>query len=265
MAARPNLCAVLMYHAVPASEGANAGADPHYSVPLHRFVAQLERVQGAGAPVVDVARWPAAEGIAPRQASVAFTFDDGHVTNGQAAQLLAARGWPGTLFVNPSTVGKPHFLSWSALADLVRAGISVQSHGMHHRFLDELNRHDALAELVDSRHAIEDHLGQPVNVYAPAGGRVHADMSVLAEQAGYSTICTSQAGLWAASMPTRWQVPRLAMLAATTMPQFDRWLSADPAELRRQRVRHAALALAKRLLGNERYVRWRGAMLDKAG
>jgi peptidoglycan/xylan/chitin deacetylase (PgdA/CDA1 family) len=228
-------------------------------VPLARFQAQLDHLQSLQAAVVDVACWPAVPAAAGPVA--AFTFDDGHASNAQAAELLARRRWPGTLFVNPSTVGQPNMLSWATLADLASAGISVQSHGMHHRFLDELSRADALAELVDSRRAIEDKLGLPVTVYAPAGGRLHAQMPALLGEAGYGTLCTSQAGLWAASAPTRLAVPRMAMLAGTSLAQFDRWVRADAAELWRQRVRHGGLALAKRMLGNDRYVRWRGALL----
>lgn len=262
---QPARCAVLMYHATPAEAGADAGADPHYSVPLPRFEAQLAHLADMGARVVDVAAWPEPAGAPTDNAPLAaFTFDDGHATNLQAALRLAQRGWPGTLFVNPATVGVPGYLSWAALDELAAAGISVQSHGMHHRFLDELSRADALAELADSRRAIEDRLGRPVTVYAPAGGRLHAQMPQLLAEAGYTTLCTSVAGLWAANR-SRLAVPRLAMLAATPMDQFDRWVRADAAELWRQRARHGGLALAKRLLGNDRYVRWRGALLGKAG
>jgi peptidoglycan/xylan/chitin deacetylase (PgdA/CDA1 family) len=69
------------------------------------------------------------------------------------------------------------------------AGMSVGSHGRTHRNLAELDGHAALSELLDSKHALEDRLGDEVTTVAyPYGlpGR-HVKRSTLdaAAAAGY--------------------------------------------------------------------------------
>ena len=123
----------------------------------------------SGRPVVDVATLGSLREL-PASGAVAITFDDGHESNLNAAQALAANGLTGTFFVNPSTVGTRHFLSWQALADMAAIGMSIQSHSLHHRFLSDLTIEQVQQELIESRLAIEDRLGQPVTVLRPQGG-----------------------------------------------------------------------------------------------
>jgi len=251
---------VLMYHAIPGGRAGTAGADAHYAVDLARFNAQLDRIASSGRPVIDVATLPAVREL-PAPGAVAITFDDGHASNLDAAEVLSARGMVGTFFVNPSTVGTPNVLSWNALSEMATLGMSIQSHSFHHRFLNELTHEQVRAEMLDSRRAIEDRLGRPVTVFAPPGGRVVSGLDLLAEQAGYRVVCTSEVGVWSPRGGDCWNVPRFAVLAQTDITQLDRWVRADRRELFRQRARHGVLSAAKRLLGNERYVRWRGAVV----
>ena len=248
--------AVLMYHALSGPGGA-AAADPHYAVTRSGFIAQLQAIAGARLEATSVARLIA--GV-PRTRTVALTFDDGHASNRTAADALAANAWSADFFVNPATIGTPHHLGWDDLRAMAALGMSIQSHGQRHRYLDELAASEVWSELVDSKHQIEDRLGRAVTVFAPPGGRLAHGLAEAASRAGYEALCTSRAGVWHAD-DGFWQIPRLAVLRSTSAARFARWIEMDWRELAAQRARHLALASAKRLLGNQGYERVRVGLL----
>lgn len=251
-----------MYHAVLAPDADATGADTHYAVSREQFRAHVQAVLARGARPMSVLSLLSA----PTQHAVAFTFDDGHESNAWAADVLQQAGGSGDFFVNTSTVGTPGFLSWAALRDMQRAGMSIQSHGHRHCYLDELSPAEVRDELSRSKAMIEDHLGAPVTLFAPPGGRMPGDLHAVAAQLGYRAICSSRVGLWrrdtrAAGLP---DVPRLAVLLNTPQPQLEAWLDQRRSELLRQRLRYGLLRSGKRLLGNGNYERLRGGLLRLA-
>jgi peptidoglycan/xylan/chitin deacetylase (PgdA/CDA1 family) len=251
---------VLMYHAVSADGVPLAGADPHYAVSRGQFARHLEQAQATGAAPTSVARMLSGSGSAQH---VAFTFDDGHASNAWAAEALARAGAAADFFVNPSAVGGANCLSWQALRDMASAGMSIQSHGQHHRYLNELSDDDVMAELRDSKHAIEDKLGQAVTLFAPPGGRVSSNLPAQAAHAGYTAVCSSRVGLWQLGT-SRWDIPRVAVLQSTSDEQLQKWLTQDRIEMLRLQARYRLLRAGKRLLGNGGYERLRGALLRRS-
>jgi peptidoglycan/xylan/chitin deacetylase (PgdA/CDA1 family) len=249
---------VLMYHAVQPGPSPCEGADAHYSVTLRDFEHHVQRIRANGkvcSSVADLLR-----GSTPAAQAVAVTFDDGHISNLRAAQVLARAGGTADYFVNPGNVGARHFIDWSGLRDMASSGMSIQSHGYHHRYLDDLSPQEVKAELGDSKKAIEDRLGRAVTIFAPPGGRVPAGLSQTAGELGYAAICSSRVGIWRTGGDV-WSIPRLAMLRTTGERQFERWVQQEPLEIFRQRGRHALLHGAKRLLGNQGYERLRRGLL----
>ncbi len=249
---------VLMYHAVtePADRSVG-GADPHYSVSRSQFLSQLDQIQAAGLTATSLAALLDSNRGNDR---VGMTFDDGHVSNGAAAQWLADRSFSADFFVNPGLVGTRGFLSWFELKQMADAGMSIQSHGFHHRYMSELSPREVANELESSKRAIEDKLGVLVTLFAPPGGRVGAGLAATAALAGYTALCTSRPALWHVQDGS-WDIPRLAVLSSTTESRFANWIAQDLREMARQRGRHLVLATAKRLLGNSRYERVRRALL----
>jgi len=249
---------VLMYHAIAASgEALRTGADPHYAVPVERFLEQVRAIRARGTRPRSVASLVSDDS---RDARVALTFDDGHASNRRAAEWIAMAGGAADFFVNPSTVGAAGFLDWTALRDMAREGHSIQSHGQHHWYLDELDERGVRAELRDSKARIEDEVGTPVTLFAPPGGRLAPCIAEVAFEEGYLGICCSRDGLWNPA-GSAWHIPRLAVTAATGAQRFERWIAQDGWELARMRARHAVLAGAKSVLGNRRYERVRRALL----
>lgn len=258
-----NAVTVLMYHGVGDDDGTCAGSDPHYAVSGRQFRTHLALARDAGLQVRSVRQVLDAPAGGP---AVAFTFDDGHASNGPAAELIAREGGSADFFINPSTVGTPHYLGWSDLRTMAEAGMSIQSHGMHHRYLDDLTPAEVHEELLRSREVIEDQLGRAVTLFAPPGGRMPHDMPQAAARAGYAAVCSSRVGLWN-TRAARWDVPRLAVLESTSDAQVSRWMQQDWWEITNRRSRYLVLHSAKRLLGNQAYERLRGRFLpaQKAG
>ncbi len=64
----------------------------------------------------------------PAEGVVSFTFDDGYKEHLSAVKLLAERGWHGTAYVIPSTIGRPLYLTIEDLAEIRHLGSDVAAH-----------------------------------------------------------------------------------------------------------------------------------------
>jgi peptidoglycan/xylan/chitin deacetylase (PgdA/CDA1 family) len=250
---------VLMYHALFGEDGNCPGADPRYAVSRTTFRRHLDFIVALNTyptSVVNLLSGPS------RAGAVAMTFDDGHASNAAAAEDLAARAGSADFFVNPSMVGQSNYMPWSVLRELSDAGMSIQSHGFTHRYFNELSDDEVRTELQRSKSEIEQHVGKPVVVFAPPGGRLSPRVEVIANEVGYQAICASHVGLWR-QQTSIWKIPRLAVLTSTSEPQFQRWIKQDSLEIAKLVLRKRGLDGAKRLFGNRGYEKLRQAVLGR--
>lgn len=247
---------VLMYHAIVDDGEAPAGADLHYSVSRRTFGRHLEIARQCGLAVVSVR----ALLDAPRGDAVAFTFDDGHASNAWAAQALHDAGGSADFFVNSAHVGQPGFLGWPQLRAMAAAGMSIQSHGHQHRYLDELDAAGVEDELRRSKQILEDGLGRAVTLFAPPGGRVAPGLVDTARRLGYDAVCSSRVGVWRGADG---DVPRFAILRGTTAPCAQGWMARRPREVLASTLRYELLRAGKGLLGNGAYDKLRAALLAR--
>src|SRR6185503_16689154 len=178
----------LMYHAV--EDARTTGADPHYTVTPQRFSEQLALCLRLGAAVVSARDWLAG------RAGVVFTFDDGHLSNHRVAfPALRAASAAADFFVNPAQVGTEGFATWAELREMAEGGMSIQSHGLDHgHYLTALSPSELRDELRRARLEIEQHVGQPVTLLAPAGGRAPAALASIAREVGYRHVLGSRPG-----------------------------------------------------------------------
>jgi peptidoglycan/xylan/chitin deacetylase (PgdA/CDA1 family) len=136
---------------------------------------------------------------------VAITFDDGYADNHtQALALLRARGLPASFFVTAGFIERddevmahltevwgdhPPPLSWSQVAELRAAGMSIGSHTWSHRNLAHLPTDAAEADLRRSREVLEQRLGEPVRAIAYPWGKlgrhVNGETFAAARRAGF--------------------------------------------------------------------------------
>ena len=96
------------------------------------------------------------------------------------------------------------FLDWDGAAALLAAGHEIGSHTVRHAILGREDPETQFVELADSRAALVDRLGAPVDTLAyPNGdaGGYGAVTTALAERAGYRAALTARAGFAVSGTP----------------------------------------------------------------
>jgi peptidoglycan/xylan/chitin deacetylase (PgdA/CDA1 family) len=201
---------VLMYHKVNDVDGNSV------TVPVSQFEEQMAQLRELGYTPISLDRVidHYVDGAALPAGAVLITFDDGYRDNlANAVPILQRYGYPAVLFVPIGYLGGrrplPHdehlavrgivnpTLDWSELAELERAGVRVESHGIGHRPLADLEVDEAAREITLSKLRLEEALGRPVRAFAYVkGSEAHyrlVHLSLL-RQAGYDIAFTSISG-----------------------------------------------------------------------
>ncbi|MBA3433867.1 MAG: polysaccharide deacetylase family protein [Actinobacteria bacterium] len=153
------------------------------------------------------------EASLPRGA-VLLTFDDGYRDNLEnALPILRKYGYPAVLFVPIGFLDDarplPHeeslrllgvrndTVGWDELAELEAGGIRIESHGIGHRPLSELEPAEATREIALSKLRLEEKLGREVEAFAFVKGSLadyRPEHASLVQQAGYRIAFTSVSG-----------------------------------------------------------------------
>jgi len=201
---------VLMYHKVN-----DLPANP-LSMPVSVFDEQMDQLRTLGYSVVDLQAvldyYVDGKELPPR--AVLITFDDGYHDNlDNAARVLQKYGYPAVLFVPIGYLDDyqplPHeerlathglfnrTLDWDELADVEQHGLRIESHGISHRPLAELEVDEAAREITLSKLRLEERLGRPVRAFSYVKGSeadyrpVHLS---LVRQAGYDVAFSAVSG-----------------------------------------------------------------------
>lgn len=253
-----------MYHAMrddgAAADSARAddAQDPHYTVSKDTFARHL-RMAAANGGAHSARDW-LADGVG----AMLLTFDDGHVSNyALAYPLLKANGASADFFVNPGRVGEPGFATWPQLREMAEGGMSIQSHSFSHRYLTALSPAELREELSRSKAEIEQHVGRPVTLLAPPGGRMPRGLGALARELGYRWVLSSQPGAIRRGASGA-ILPRMAVTAHLDEATLSAWLDGDGRAMLRARMRYAVLAGLKHALGDRRYERMRSRVLGRS-
>jgi peptidoglycan/xylan/chitin deacetylase (PgdA/CDA1 family) len=146
----------------------------------------------------------------PRKA-VLITFDDGYRDNLEnAAPILLRHGYPAVIFVPTGFLDDdtplPHeaalrrlgvvnpTIRWSDLAALEASGLRVESHGVSHTRLSELDPEEVARELASSKVRLEERLGRDIEAFAYIKGTAMdfgPEHPNLVQQAGYKLAFTA--------------------------------------------------------------------------
>ena len=201
---------ILMYHKV------NDVPENPLSMPVSLFDEQMDLLRSLDYTVVNLAAvldyYADGKPLPPR--AVLITFDDGYHDNlDNAARVLSKYGYPAVLFVPVGYLDDRHplpheerlaaqgvmnpTLDWDELAEVERNGIGIESHGISHRPLANLEVDEAAREITLSKLRLEERLGRPVRAFSYVKGSeadyrpVHLS---LVRQAGYDVAFSAVSG-----------------------------------------------------------------------
>lgn len=183
----------LLYHSV--LDGTDSGEN--YDVDAKTFGRHLRLVADLGMDALSA--YDLGDSAVPgieRARKVMLTFDDGKLDNYETVfPMLLRSGMKGTFFVNPARVGSEGFVDWSQLSEMARHGMSVQSHGMTHRYLHLLPPDELDAELRISREEIRQRTGRDADYLSLPGGFFSRRVVEAAFFQGYRGVFTSDPGV----------------------------------------------------------------------
>lgn len=195
---------VLMLHSI--SEPQNARESKYYLSP-DRFRLLLERMRDAGYRCADPKKLEDADAVwSPGE--LVLTFDDGYDDfYTEVFPLIAEQGLKPLLFLPTEWIGK--FNGWEAyqprrkrnlmtldqIRELQRHGVRIGSHSLTHPVLPTLNPDELWREVSESKHRLEDLLGEPVNTFAYPFGEADRRVRAAVIEAGYKLAFTTAEGL----------------------------------------------------------------------
>jgi len=241
-----------MFHAIGSKEDLS-GCDLHYSYSLKNFEKFLKDCGSA----TSLQHVLSGKGQNTR---VVITFDDGHISNYQAAiSIKEIINGSADFFINANVVGKKNFMSWHQLREINQLGMSIQSHSLDHVYLSDLNYEQQLYQLTSSKKRIEDELGSEVTILAPPGGRYNQDTINICKKIGYQHISISKPGRWNQGYLSA----RIPVLSQTSVGDLLSCQNSMSPFLYKQMLKYQLTGLAKKVLGNGHYDILRSRLLDE--
>ncbi|WP_462321756.1 polysaccharide deacetylase family protein [Halochromatium sp.] len=199
---------ILMYHQVGCFKAMRAHRANYCDA--GRFARQMAMLAYGGFNVMTLEQALAglrgARPLPPR--AVLLTFDDAYAGFLEhALPVLSRHRFPAVVYAISDWLGQrmrwaepapgraePALMSAGQLRGLREVGISVGSHGVSHRKLAELTPKEQALELTQSRAALEDLLGEPVQDLCYPFGSFSQETVRLAADAGYRSAMTCLRG-----------------------------------------------------------------------
>ena len=230
--ARPCGPLMLMYHAVTPEGGRPRWA---WAVSMRQFQAQLDFLAAEGYATLTQRELAATPPAALPARAVVSTFDDGYRNNLLASAELARRGMRASWFIVTGNIGgapgwpsehrpEGRMLDAAELRRLHADGMEVGSHSVSHPRLPTTSDDQLRRELADSRAALEDILGAPVDSFAYPYGAWDARCAAAVAQAGYTSACTTRTG-WALRDNDPFRLRRLTVFNSDTTSTLARKLA----------------------------------------
>jgi peptidoglycan/xylan/chitin deacetylase (PgdA/CDA1 family) len=212
---------ILVYHyvdfsPVPGSWGKQLTISPE------QFLREMDFLIAAGYHTVTLDQaYRALSGLSELPPKpVIVTFDDGGLGDYTIAyRILRDKGLTATFFIVTDFVGTPRHASWPQLAEMAKAGMSIESHTVHHLDLTTLSDAQLAEELGASRSAIQQHLGVSVRFLAYPGGKFNLRVVAAARVAGYVACVTVVPGT-ALSVDGVYRWPRMSVSRWETLASF---------------------------------------------
>jgi peptidoglycan/xylan/chitin deacetylase (PgdA/CDA1 family) len=222
----------LLYHQIQPAPQTDGGprTDPVYVCFANRFQEQMDDLKAGGWTTLTMDELMVARHEPHRlpERAVLVTFDDGFASNYELAfPVLRRNRQKATIFMTPDRsshnfkayahLDRP--LTDEELRELSEGGVDVQSHGLTHRFLTELDDVELRRELVQSRAILEKTTGRPVRYLAIPGGAYDRRVRRMAREAGYEAVfCMRKGSVGLKGDP--YALPRMVVARDMTLEDF---------------------------------------------
>mgnify|MGYP003939726135 CR=1 FL=1 len=153
---------------------------------------------------------------------IVITFDDGYrdqYTN--AFPLLKKYGFTATFFVFTQVIDEYNvdFVTWDMVKEMYQAGMEFGSHSYRHSDLTHRDVDFLVYEILGSKEAIEERIGEPVRFFCYPSGRYDDLTMRVVESANFWGAVTTA---WGAdqSYDDRFEMPRIRMRGNDTVEDF---------------------------------------------
>lgn len=196
-AGRPDV-PILTWHAIGLAGVPSADDAEGWTVDAARFAEQLDALQAAGYRTVRLTEAIDAQekGLSLPGKPVVLTFDDGTEDHYlRALPILKAHGMTGVFFLVSdwlraaegvrAVVSGRRYLLWAEARQLALQGMELGSHSRSHARLPEVDDAVARAELAQSKAALEEGLGLPIQVFAFPYNALRRRHRAMVQEAGY--------------------------------------------------------------------------------
>ncbi len=255
---------VLMYHALE-DDSHPAGSidlgEQIYVLQVEQFRRQMEYLQKAGF-VSFFLEELAAKNPWPNNAIV-LTFDDGHQSNASLAlPVLEDFGFKAHFFITTGWIDTPFYLTFRQIQTLSAKGMGIGSHGVTHKYFNEMNLETTHQELRMSRDVLRAIVKKPVTSFSAPGGRITPDTIEIGKSLGYTAFYTSRVAMMQQGGDLE-NIPRFAIRSDSSLKDFAKIVHGDSLYHLRQTAKSAILYFGKKMLGNQAYERIRLAVMSK--
>ncbi len=132
---------------------------------------------------------------------VSTSWDDDSASGLKIAELLSARGLPGTFYVPTSRLGEGSAFTRGDLRALSANGFEIGAHTTSHQILTKLEPSELTCEVGDCKQVLQEIVGREVTTFCYPKGRFNARVVREVQRAGYRGARSTQILFWGAIFP----------------------------------------------------------------
>lgn len=190
---------VLFYHHIQPQSQAAAKGQTSLSVDNGIFDQQMAYLVSHGYQSITVKQLADAlvthSGLSAK--SIAITFDDGYRDNFDYAKpVLSKYGLTGNLMLATGLTGGSDYLTWDDVVQMKNSGWYITDHTWSHYSVNKGPADKIKFEIETARQQIQDHTGQPSNIFTyPYGSFGNTAINIL-KQDGFEAAFTTNPGTY---------------------------------------------------------------------